>query len=249
MDHATIGFATYRWHRICNPFTLNQLERTLAFADLQPGDKAADIGCGNAFVSCWMAERYGLDLTALERYPAMAELAREAAAQPRARGTVDIIEGGALAYLAEAGEHRLLSLLGAIDVVPGLKRPDEIMATLAPSIAPGGWLLWGDPFWITPPGPRLTAIFSEDRYATLAGWMAAGEAAGLTPCYAAVSTDADWEEFVWRMNASLIDFADHAAEPDATAIRLRAALLRTLYLEEGRERMGFGLYLFRKPAV
>ena len=124
----------------------------------------------------------------------------------------------------------------------------EVMAALAPSIAPGGWLLWGDPFWKAPPGPRLDAVFGAARYATLAGWVAAGEAAGLEPRYTATSAEADWEEFFWRMNASLEDWArEHADDPGSTALRQRAALLRSVYLEEGREGVGFGLYLFRRP--
>jgi hypothetical protein len=91
-------------------------------------------------------------------------------------------------------------------------------------------------------------VFGAARYATLAGWVAAGEAAGLEPRYTAVSAEADWEEFFWRMNASLEDWArEHADDPGAAVLRQRAALLRSVHLEEGREGMGFGLYLFRRP--
>lgn len=247
MDQPTIGYLSYRRHRICNPYSFEQLGRTLDFADLKPGDKAADLGCGNGVVSAWMTARHGLDLTAVERYPAVAELAREAAAAPRPQGRMQVVEGAAGDYLARAGEHRLLCALGAVDLLAGLHRPGETMAALAPHIAPGGWLLWGDPFWRTPPTERLAAVFGAERYASLAGWVAAGEAAGLSVRHVAVSADADWEEFFWRMNASLEDWAEeNAGTPDAAAIRFRAAVTRTLFLEEGREAMGFGLYLFRK---
>lgn len=247
MDDATIGYATFRWHRICNPFTLEQLERTLAFTDLKAGDRAADIGCGNAFVATWIAERYGLHMTAVERHSTMADLARETASRPRAQGTVAVVEAQAQDYLGAAGEHRLLCLLGTIGVVPGLRKPAEVLGALIPSITPGGWLLWGDPFWKRPPSPPLRAVFAHDRFASLAGWMQAGEGVGLTPYYASVSAEAEWEQFLWTMNASLLDFAASAPEADAGAIRMRAAMLRNLYLEDGREGMGFGLYLFRRP--
>jgi SAM-dependent methyltransferase len=248
MDQATIGYVSYRWHRICNHYSLGQLGRVLDFTDLKPGDRACDLGCGNGYVAVWMAERLGLEITALERFAAVAELARQAASRPLARGRVAVVEGRAPAYLAEAGAHRLVSAIGAIDLFPDLVRPAEMMAALAPSVAPGGWLLWGDPFWKIPPSPRLDSVFGAARYADLSGWVAAGEAAGLEPRYTAVSTEADWEEFFWRMNASLEDWAaEHPA--DAGALRKRAAMLRSIYLEEGREGMGFGLYLFRRPFV
>ena len=250
MDRSTIMYASYRWHHICNPFSFEQLDRTLSYADLKPGDRAVDLGCGNAVVAAWMAERHGLDLTGVECAPGMAQLARRTAALPRAQGHVEIVEETAQAYLARAGEHRLVSLMGTVDLLPGLQRPADIMAALKPSIAPGGWLLWGDPFWKKPPGPRITAAFSAERFDTLAGWMAAGEAAGLIPTYAAVSEDAEWEEFVWRMNASLEAWADeNGPSAEASAIRQRARMARQLYLEEGRDGVGFGLYLFRRPST
>lgn len=249
MDLPTIMHVSYHRHRISNPYSLDQLERTLDYADLKPGDRAADLGCGNAFASAWMAERYGLDLTAVERFAATAALARETAARPLAQGRINLVEGAAHDYLAGAGEHRLVALLGPSEVIPGLTTPAEVMAALASSIAPGGWLLWGDLFWKAPPGPMTRAVYSPERYATLAGWLAAGEAAGLSPRHAAVSAEADWEEFVWRMNASLEDWAASAPPETAAVLRMRAAGVRKLYLEEGREGVGFGLFLFQRPAA
>lgn len=249
MDEPTLGFISYRRHAICNPYSLEQLDRTLAFTDLRPGDRAADLGCGNGFVASHMAARHGLDVTAVERNPGMAALAREAAGRPRPQGAMAVIEGAAGDYLARGEAHRLLSVLGAVNLLPGLRTPTEVMTALAPSVAAGGWLLWGDPFWKAPPGPRLEAIFGAN-YTSLAGWIAAGEAAGLSPRHVAVSADADWEEFFWRMNDSLEDWAaENPAHNLAASVRARATLLRTVYLEEGRERMGFGLYLFRRPAA
>lgn len=248
MDAATIGYLSYRWHRICNPYSLVQLERTLAYADLQPGDRAADLGCGNGFTAAWLASRYGLHLSAVERHAPTADLARRNADGVETPGRVEVIEGMSHDYLADAGEHRLITVLGALDILPGLQKPAEVMKALAPSIAPGGWLLWGDPFWKAAPSAELTAVLAADRFTDLSGWVAAGEGAGLVPYHVATSTDAEWEEFIWRMNASLEGWAaENAASPDAPSIRMRAQVLRNLYLREGRQVMGFGLYLFRKP--
>ncbi|MDP3174459.1 MAG: methyltransferase domain-containing protein [Phenylobacterium sp.] len=245
MDSATINYVIYRRHRLMNPMSTDQLARVLAFTDLAAGDKAADLGCGAGFLTQWIASRHQLQITGVERFAPMVERARAAAST----GGFRLFEGAAADYLTEAGEHRLLSMLGAIDVAPGLVRPVDIMRALVPSIAPGGWLLWGDPFWRRPPSPRLAMILGGlDRYETLPGWMQAGEQAGLTPHYVSVSSDQDWEEYIWRMNASMSEWADeHAGTPDGDEMRERARILRTLYLEEGRDGAGFGLYLFRRP--
>lgn len=247
MDPTEIAYVSYRWHQICNPYSLAQMERALARADLQPGDKAVDLGSGNGFTACWLAGRYGLDQTAVERYTPVANLARAEAAKPGSQGKVTVVEQTATEYLAEAGEHRLITVLGAIDLIPGCNGPAETMAALAASLAPGGWLLWGDIFWMGEPSPNITVAFAAERFTSLPGWIAAGEAAGLVPHNVVTSTHAEWEEFVWTMNASLENFAETAPAPVAAGIRLRARTIRDVYLEEGRDVMGFGLYLFRKP--
>ena len=84
-------------------------------------------------------------------------------------------------------------------------------------------------------------------YASHADYVAAGEAAGLTPLYAAVSSDQDWDEYAWRYSTAVETYAAAKPEdPEAQAMRARIVGWRRLYLAEGRRVMGFGLYLFAK---
>ena len=85
-------------------------------------------------------------------------------------------------------------------------------------------------------------------YAGHADYVAAGEAAGLTPLYAAVSSEQDWDEYAWRYASAVEAFAAaNADEPAAAVMRERIAGWRKMYLLEGRETLGFGLYLFGVP--
>jgi SAM-dependent methyltransferase len=249
MDEATVGYLSYRWHEICNPYTLDHLQRTLAHVDLKAGDRAVDVGAGNGFTAAWLANRYGLEMTAVERHPTTAGLTRDRAARVEAPGRMQVVEAYSHDHLAGAGEHRLVSVIGALDIFPGGKTPPEVMKAIAPSVAPGGWLLWGDPYWKARPGPRLATFFAEHRFADLAGWVKAGEAAGLVSQWVTVTGDADWEYFVFTISASLEAWAaENPTSPDAMGVRMRAAMTRSLYLEEGRDAMGFALMLFRRPA-
>jgi hypothetical protein len=77
--------------------------------------------------------------------------------------------------------------------------------------------------------------------------VAAGEAAGLMPLYAAVSSEQDWDEYAWRYSTAVETYAaEHPDDPDARGMQARIQGWRRLYLTEGRRVMGFGLYLFGK---
>lgn len=241
-------YLSYRRHRICNPFSLELLERTLAFAALNPGDLAFDLGCGNAVIAAWLADQHGLKVKAVERFEAVAGLARQTADAVEGPGEVEVIVSTAAPFLAQAGQCRLLVAIGTVNLLPDAAEPAEVFAALKASIEPGGYLLWGDPFWTAEPGERLKMVFANERYQTHAAWVAAGETAGLVPVYAGVSTEADWDDYSWRMNTSVEDWlAENPTDPDAPAFKARIAMMRTLYLEDVRAQMGFGLYLFRVP--
>jgi SAM-dependent methyltransferase len=242
-------YLSYRRHRICNPLSFETLERTLSYADLRAGDLVFDLGCGNAVVSAWLAQRRGLRVKAVERFEPVAALARETAAAVEGPGEVEVVVSTAAPFLAQAGKCRLILAIGTVNLLPDAREPEDVFAALAGSTEPGGYLLWGDPFWKTAPGPRLSQVFVNERYQTHAGYVGAGEKAGLTPIYAGVSTEADWDDYSWRMNTAVEDWiAENPTDPDAPAFKARVGMMRTLYLEDVREQMGFGLYLFRKPA-
>lgn len=246
MEAGKFTYLSYRWHSVCNPFGFDLLERTLQFAELSPGERAFDLGAGNARVAAWIAARFGLEMTAVERFAPVAALAEATADAFEGPGSLTVARAAARPFLAEAGKAKLISVIGAVNLLGETKEPAEAFRALKAYLEPGGYLLWGDPFWKRDPSPGLAAIFRNERYQSHAGYVAAGEAAGLTPIYAGVSSDQDWDDYSWRMNASVEAWlAENPDDPDAPAIRAQIGMMRRLYVEEAREAMGFGLYLFR----
>ena len=249
MGPGKFTYLSYRRHRICNPFSFELLERTLSFAELKPGEVAFDLGCGNAVIAAWLAERYGLAVKAVERFEPVAEMARETAATVKGPGRVEVVVSTAAPFLEQAGRCRLMTAIGTVNLLPDAREPNEVFAALKASIEPGGYLLWGDPFWKKPPSDRLRAVFANERYQTHPAYVEAGEAAGLVPLIASVSSEQDWDDYSWRMNASVEDWAaENPDDPDVPAFRAQISMMRQLYLEEARDTLGFGLYLFRVPA-
>lgn len=215
---------------VCNPVSEAALAAMLDRTDLKPGDRAAELGCGNGAVSAMLAAR-GLSVEAFERDPVMAELAR-------ARGLV-VREGDAAVLAEQDAPWRLVAALGTTGLGD--------FARLCALLEPGGWLLWGDLFWKTEPDLALKTAMGDPDYDTDAGWRARGADAGLELVAARVSPAEDWDAYVGAIERAVADWAgENPDHPDRPAVQRRAETLLGYWRGIGREALGFGLYLFRK---
>ena len=234
----------------CNPLSPQTLDRTLAWARLKPGTRALDLGCGNAAMSVHMAETYGLAIDAIERSPKVFEIARRRVEGRGAPGSVTLHNVDSAEFLRGAEPYDFLVSVGASAVVPGPPEPQAIMETLREHVRPGGLLLWSDPFWKADPDPAFVAMLGPyAAYKTHAGNIEAGEAAGLELWYAGASPDHEWDDCTFSMYAvAQAWLVDHPDDPDAAEVRMRTQMQRMAYQTFGRHTLGFGLYLFRRPA-
>jgi hypothetical protein len=112
-------------------------------------------------------------------------------------------------------------------------------------------VLLGDGYWRQPPGADyLDALgATADELPDLAGFVAAGEAVGLTPLYAVTTSVEEFDRYEWRWSLNGERYA--AAHPDEPGVGEFLAWIRNgrrRYLElGGRETLGFGLFLFARP--
>ena len=237
----------YREMDFCNPLSPGLLDRVLAVAALKPGLETLDLGCGNAAMSIHLAETHGCRVEAIERSPAVAAIAAERLTGRGAPGEVRLHNVASRDFLEGGRQFDLLVAVGASGVVESAPEPATIFKALAPHVRSGGYLLWADPFWKREPDPMFVAMLGNlAAYKSHAENIAAGEAAGLVPYYAAVSPDQDWDEYAWRMAAAMEHWlAAHPDDPEAASVRQRGAFMRAAYIAQGRDSMGFGVYLFR----
>jgi SAM-dependent methyltransferase len=233
----------------CNPLSPALLDRVLSAAALKAGANALDLGCGNAAMAIHLAETYGLNVEAIERSPAVTAIAAERIKGRGASGQVTLHNVNSRDFLTGGRQYDLLVAVGPSGVVEGPPEPAAVLAALRPHVRPGGFLLWADPFWKRPPDPMFVAMLgSLAAYKSHAENIAAGEACGLVPYYAAVSPDQDWDEYAWRMASAAEHWlAAHPGDPEAESVRQRNAFMRAAYIGQGRDSMGFGVYLFRAP--
>jgi SAM-dependent methyltransferase len=233
----------------CNPLSAQTLDRTLAWAGLKPGLRTLDLGCGNAAMSIHLAEAYGLTIDAIERSPAVSDIARRRLEGRGAPGSVTLHTVDSATFLKDAQPYDLIVCVGASAVVPGPPEPQAIMETLKAHVKPGGMVLWSDPYWKADPDPAFVAMLGPyAAYKTHAGNIEAGEAAGLELRYAGASPAHEWDDCAFSLYAAPQAWlAEHPDDPQAADVRLRIQMQRMAYMTFGRDTLGFGLYLFRRP--
>lgn len=234
---STLNLVAYERIGLANPVSEAAIGEVLDRTDLTPGDRAAELGCGGAGLAIVLARR-GLSVLAIDRGEAMVELARR---KVRAVGLDDRVEvraGEAAVIAAAEAPFRLVAALGTTALGD--------FGQLAGLIAPGGWLLWGDIFWVETPVVKPGGDAFD--YDTDEGWRARGQAAGLALVQARISDETDWDAYVSSLVRAVADW--RLAEPDhpaGEAVEVRARATAALYSPENRRSVGFGLYLFRKP--
>ena len=236
--------ATHRRQHFGNPISPAVLDRALAFADLKPGGRCADLGAGNAAMSLHVADRYGLGVDAVERSAGMVELARSRLRAHPAGASVMLHEASADAFLAERRAYDLLLVMGAAGVAPGASNLGETLAWLRGRLRSGGFVLYGDPFLRPIASPALRAAMPAAG--GFADPIRAAEAAGMRAVYATESPRADWDDYAWGIVASLEEHRRASPDdPHLEAISAQVARMRASYLGEARDAVGFGVYLFR----
>jgi ubiquinone/menaquinone biosynthesis C-methylase UbiE len=250
MDLLKLSAVAHSSHHFSSPVSVETLDRVLAVSGIVRDWRVIDLGCGPGAMALHLAEHYGVRVEAVDRSQIMLGLAQDRLAGHAASGRISFHQAESMDYLAKAEPCDLLMAVGCGVLVPGAADNAAQLKALAAVVKPGGRILWGETFWRKPPSAMFRAATGPVAalYASHADYVHAGEAAGLVPLYAAVSSDQEWDEYAWRYSTAVEAYAEaHPDAPEAPAMRARIAGWRRLYLAEGRETLGFGLYLFAKP--
>lgn len=231
---------------VCNAVSWDAVRAAVAQAGLAPCQRALDLGAGNATVAIGLARDFGLSVRAIERDPVMADLAARRIAASGLGERIELVVRDSTEVLGQAPLPDLITVLGATDVAaPGLRDPVAVFARLRAAVAPGGHLLWGEPFWKAEPSEPLRQIIElTNTYQTDDGWKAAAEQAGWRVVHARHSTDDEWRTYIDTMDASVRAWAAaHPDAPEAPRLIARADMQKAMFETEGARVFGFGLYL------
>jgi hypothetical protein len=116
-------------------------------------------------------------------------------------------------------------------------------------IAPGGWVVVGEPYWMRePPGEYLAALETgRESFGTHAGNAETGARLGLELVHAFVSSGDDWDRYEGLQWYAAAEYArSHPDDPDLPELLERVSRDRTSYLRWGRDTLGWAMYVFRE---
>lgn len=246
MDRFKYSTISHRGFRYCNPFSASKVESIIELLDLPTGGRVLDIGTGKAELPIRLIERFQVEALGIDLSSPFLQEAREQIALRVPQNSFNLLEIDATAFNGEPEAFDLTSCLGACDIFGGFQKT---LQRLAGFVRSGGYLLLGDGYWKQEPAPTYLEAFqaTADELQTHAENVAAGIATGVTPLYAAVCNDDEWDRYEWLHLRNIERYArEMPDDPDVPALLERIRAWRDIYLNGGRDTMGFGLYLFQK---
>jgi len=247
MDRWRFFDITHADHVLCNPLSVAALDEMIGLLDLPAGARVLDIACGKGELLVRLVERYGVGGVGVDLSPFfIRDLRSKAAARVPGAG-LELLEMDGADYRSESDGFDLACCLGASWTFGG---HEGTLRALATFVRPAGQVLVGEPFWRREPDTAYleAAGLRRDEFGTHAENVATGERIGLMPVYAmpgAVEDFDRYEALQWR--AADRWARGHPDDPDRAELLERVARDRHAHLTWGRDTLGWGLYLFRRP--
>jgi SAM-dependent methyltransferase len=229
-----------------SPISAERLDNLIDLLHLPPEGTVLDMGCGKAEVLMRVLMRYAVQGEGWDISPSLLEEAHRRATQ---RGLLPfrlrLHAGDGKDRVLEPDSLDLAICVGSSHIYGGLS---QTLGALSPAVRSGGLLLAGELFWKRKPKAAEVTSFGmrAQDYSDLAGTIACGEAFGLVPLDATISSDEEWDEYEWDLIRAVEEWAaENPDDPDRESFVARAHLMRDSYLAWRRETMGFGLFLYR----
>ncbi len=241
---------THREHVVCNPTSEEKLARLVGLLRLRANARVADIACGKGEFLLRLAEAYAIRGTGVDLSPFFIADAR-ARLQLRAPGALVVFRemDGAAFRPEEPHGLALAACIGASWVFGGHAGTLDALSAM---IAPGGWVIAGEPYWRRDPTDEYLAAsgLTGELFGTHTANAEAGEQRGLELVHTIVSSKDDWDAYEGLQWHATAEYARcHPDDPDLPELQERVAKARTAYLRWGRDTVGWAMYVFRhRPA-
>lgn len=233
-------------HRILNPLTAEKLDLLGEICRLRPGRRQLDLACGKGEMLCRWAAAHGITGVGVDVSEVFLAAARQRAASLGVADRVRFVAGDAGAFRPDPPERfDVVSCIGATWIGGGLA---GTLALMRDSVAPGGLLLVGEPYWMSEPPPEAYAALGVGPadFTSLAGTYDRFRAAGASLVEMVLANRDSWDRYVAAQWWTITEWLrDNPEDPDAPAMREFLESARWSHLAYGREHLGWGVFVLR----
>jgi len=246
LDQTKFTTIAHRDHTICNPIGTDKTDRVLALFDLPPGARVIDVGCGKAEMLMRLIERYGCAAIGVDTNAEFLAEARARAFDRGVAGQLQLIEGGIAKQKFESESFDAALCVGATHAYGDY---GATLKALRGLVKPGGKVLVGEGHWMQKPDSAYLKVLGakSKAYTDHAGNVTAGVEEKLTYLYSTVADADDRDHYEGLYNRAVETWClENPDDPDHAAARKKIRDWRDLYLQWGRDTLGFALYLFQK---
>jgi SAM-dependent methyltransferase len=241
---------THREHVVCNPTSVEKLARLVELVRLPEGARVVDIACGKGEFLMLLAEAYAVGGVGVDASPFFIADAERRLAARAPRAEVDFTEmDGADFKPDEPHSFALASCIGASWIFGGHA---GTLDALVGMVAPGGWVVAGEPYWMQEPSDEYLQAsgITREMFGSHADNVEAGERRGLDLVHTFVSSKDDWDRYEGLQWYAAADYARaNPDDPDVPELLERVATAKSAYVKWGRDAVGWAIYVFRgQPA-
>jgi SAM-dependent methyltransferase len=214
---------------------------------LKRGERVLDIACGKGEFLIRLAELYGIAGIGIDISPYCIRDSEEKRRKRVPNSDIRFVKMDGADYKPEAPCSFDLALcIGASWVYGGHLGTIQALKGM---VKKGGLIVVGEPYWLMEPSQKYLEVerIKKDDYGTHHGNVEVGEDEGLTCLYTLVSSYDDWDHYETLQWWAVDEYIRvHLDDADIHELVERKTREKNLYLKEGRETMGWAVYVFRK---